>query len=204
MPVLTAVENVELPLLVARVRAAEARRRARTALVVLGVMLGTAIIAAALTTGWRRSRSKKVMLDATAAARTFNRIILGFMALGLIVGAAALGVISARAIVERRQQIGVLRAIGFRRAMIEAALLLESSFVALTAIVVGSGLGLLLARNIIRDSQSQPSWDNLTLVVPWGSLAIIFVTVYAVALLATLAPAVRASHIRPAEALRYQ
>lgn len=96
------------------------------------------------------------------------------------------------------------RAIGFRRAMIEAALLLESSFVALTAIAVGSGLGLLLARNIIRDSQSQPSWDNLTLVVPWGSLAIIFVTVYAVALLATLAPAVRASHIRPAEALRYQ
>lgn len=147
---------------------------------------------------------EKVMLDATAAARTFNRIILGFMALGLIVGVAALGVISARAIVERRQQIGVLRAIGFRRAMIEAALLLESSFVALTAIVVGSGLGLLLARNIIRDSQSQPSWDNLTLVVPWGSLAIIFVTVYAVALLATLAPAVRASHIRPAEALRYQ
>lgn len=84
---------------------------------------------------------EKVMLDATAAARTFNRIILGFMALGLIVGVAALGVISARAIVERRQQIGVLRAIGFRRAMIEAALLLESSFVALTAIVVGSGLG---------------------------------------------------------------
>lgn len=37
------------------------------------------------------------------------------------------------------------RAIGFRRAMIEAALLLESSFVALTAIAVGSGLGLLLA-----------------------------------------------------------
>ena len=36
------------------------------------------------------------------------------MGLGLIVGVAALGVITARAVVERRQQIGVLRAIGFR------------------------------------------------------------------------------------------
>jgi ABC-type lipoprotein release transport system permease subunit len=36
------------------------------------------------------------------------------------------------------------------------------------------------------------------------SLVVIFVAVYAVALLATLAPALRASRIRPAEALRYQ
>jgi putative ABC transport system permease protein len=42
------------------------------------------------------------------------------MALGLIVGVAALGVISARSVVERRQQIGVLRAVGFRRGMVQA------------------------------------------------------------------------------------
>jgi putative ABC transport system permease protein len=160
--------------------------------------------AAFLGHGMQAESIGKVMRDATAGARTFNRIILGFMALGLVVGVAALGVISARAIVERRQQIGVLRAIGFRRGMVQAALLLESSFVALTAIVVGTSLGLLLADNIIRDSRKQPSWDSLTLVVPWVALVIIFVAVYAVALLATLAPAVRASRIRPAEALRYQ
>jgi ABC-type lipoprotein release transport system permease subunit len=40
--------------------------------------------------------------------------------------------------------------------------------------------------------------------VPWLNLAIIFAVVYAVALLATLAPALRASRIRPAEALRYE
>jgi putative ABC transport system permease protein len=157
-----------------------------------------------LQSGMQAESIDKVMRDATAAARTFNRIILGFMALGLVVGVAALGVISARAIVERRQQIGVLRAIGFRRTMVQAALLLENSFVALTAIAVGTALGLLLAENIIRDSQKQPSWDNLTLVVPWAGLAVIFVAVYAVALLATLVPALRASRIRPSEALRYQ
>ncbi len=121
-----------------------------------------------------------------------------------MVGVAALGVISARAVVERRQQIGVMRAIGFRRTMIQAVFLLESSFVALTAIVVGTALGLLLGWNIIQDQRETPSWENLTLVVPWGDLALIFGVVYAVALLATLAPAIRASRIPPAEALRYE
>jgi putative ABC transport system permease protein len=130
--------------------------------------------------------------------------VQGFLGLGLLVGVAALGVISARSVVERRQQIGVLRAIGFRRRMVQATFLLESSFVALTSIVVGTGLGLLLAWNIIRDTQRQPSWENLTLVVPWVNLGVIFLVVYAVALAATLAPALRASRIRPAEALRYQ
>ena len=142
--------------------------------------------------------------DAVRASLTFNRLIQGFMGLGLVVGVAALGVISARAVVERRQHIGVLRAIGFSRRMVQASFLLESSFVALTAIVVGTILGLLLAWNIIADQRRQPSWANLTLVVPWLNLAAIFLVVYAVALAATLIPAVRASRIRPAEALRYQ
>ena len=127
------------------------------------------------------------------------------MGLGLVVGVAALGVISARSVVERRQQIGVLRSIGFQRRMIQAAFLLESSFVAVTAIVVGSALGLMLGYNIIADSAKQPSWeDTLTFTVPWLSLGLIFLVVYAVALLTTLAPALRASRVYPAEALRYQ
>lgn len=157
-----------------------------------------------LENGLEAQSIQEVVDDAVAASMTFNRLIQGFMGLGLIVGVAALGVISARAVVERRQQIGVMRAIGFRRQMVQAAFLLESSFVALTAIIVGTALGLLLAWNIIDDQRQQPSWENLELHVPWLNLAIIFVVVYVVALAATLAPAVRASRIRPAEALRYQ
>jgi putative ABC transport system permease protein len=157
-----------------------------------------------LANGLEAQSIQDVVDGAVAASMTFNRLIQGFMGLGLLVGVAALGVISARAVVERRQQIGVMRAIGFRRRMVQAAFLLESSFVALTAIVVGTVLGLLLSWNIIEDTRRQPSWENLELVVPWLNLAIIFLVVYAVALLATLAPAVRASRIRPAEALRYQ
>jgi putative ABC transport system permease protein len=157
-----------------------------------------------LSNGLEAESIQKVVADSMAANKTFNRLIQGFMALGLVVGVAALGVISARAVVERRQQIGVMRAIGFRRTMIQAVFLLESSFIALTAIVVGTALGLLLGWNIIADSRKTASWANLEMVVPWGDLVLIFVVVYAVALLATLAPAIRASRVAPAEALRYE
>lgn len=164
----------------------------------------TDLEAAFVASGMEAESIEEVTAKAVEANVLINRLIQGFMGLGLIVGVAALGVISARAVVERRQQIGVLRAIGFRRGMVQATFLLESSFIALTSIVVGSGLGLLLAYEIVVDSRQNASWANLELVVPWGSLAVIFSVVFAVALGATLAPALRASRIRPAEALRYE
>jgi putative ABC transport system permease protein len=160
--------------------------------------------AAFLTSGMEAESIEQVAQDAVASNRLINQLVQGFMGLGLIVGVAALGVISARAVVERRQHIGVLRAIGFRRRMVQLAFLFESSFIALTAIVVGTVLGLLLAWEIVLDSREQPSWGDLELVVPWLNLGLVFLIVYAVALLTTLAPALRASRIAPAEALRYQ
>ena len=68
----------------------------------------------------------------------------------------------------------------------------------------GTALGLALGYNIIADSAKQPSWDTLSFTVPWLSLSVVFLLVYAVALLTTLAPAVRGSRVYPAEALRYQ
>jgi putative ABC transport system permease protein len=164
----------------------------------------TRLESAFLENGLDAESIEQVVADVVAASRTFNRLIQGFIGLGLLVGVTALGVISARAVVERRQQVGVMRAIGFRRQMVQWAFLLESSFVALTAIVVGTILGLILAWNIIDDQRRQPSWENLELFVPWVNLLLIFLVVYVVAILATVLPALRASRIRPAEALRYQ
>ena len=157
-----------------------------------------------LENGMEAESVESVLRDVTGASYTLNWLILGFMGLGLIVGVAALGVISARAVVERRQQIGVLRSIGFRRGMVQLSFLLESSFIAVTSIVIGTTLGLLVSLNIIVDSQEQQSWSNLRFDVPWLSLGVIFLIVYVVALAAAFLPALRASRIYPAEALRYQ
>ena len=65
--------------------------------------------------GSRPSPSSRSSRTSPPRTSRSTRLIQGFLGLGLLVGVAALGVISARAVVERRQQIGVMRAIGFRR-----------------------------------------------------------------------------------------
>jgi putative ABC transport system permease protein len=158
-----------------------------------------------LASGMEAKSTRKRLHETIGPSYTLNWLLLGFMGLGLVVGVAALGVISARSVVERRQQIGVLRSIGFQRRMVQLSVLLESSFIALTAIVVGTILGLVIAHNVIQDSAAQPSWQgNLHFAVPWAHLAIVFLLVYAAALLTTLAPASRAARVYPAEALRYE
>jgi putative ABC transport system permease protein len=148
------------------------------------------------------AQSLQARLDETVAASwTINRLIQGFIGLGLIVGVVALGVVSARAVVERRQQIGVLRAIGFQPGMVRLAFLVEASFVSLTAIVVGCGLGLVTAANVIAYVGRQ---QHVALAVPWLNLAVIFTVVYIAALASTLLPALRASRVYPAAALRYE
>ena len=163
-----------------------------------------ALESAFLAHGMQADSVQSLLDDFIGGNLTFNRLIMGFMGLGLIVGVAALGVISARSVVERRQQIGVLRAIGFRKQMVQACFLLESSFIALTSIVIGTGLGVLVGHNVIRDSRQTPSWEGMAFIVPWWTFAVVFLVVYAVALATTFVPALRASRVYPAEALRYQ
>ena len=142
--------------------------------------------------------------EAIAAFKGFINIFIGFMALGLVVGIAALGVVSTRAVVERRQQIGVLRAIGYRRRMVQLSFLLESSFIALFGTAIGVILGLILSYNAIIDIRTEEGNENLRYVIPWVQLVVITAVTYAFSLLATFLPARQASRIYPAEALRYE
>jgi putative ABC transport system permease protein len=166
--------------------------------------VAAAVEGALLSRGVEAETYASILDDAVGANILFIRLVQGFMALGLVVGVAALGVISARAVVERRQQLGMLRAIGFQPEMIRRTLLAESAIVAITAVAVGTVLGLILSYNVIADSSSQPGWANVTFQVPWLNLGIVFFAVIAAALLTTLASAMRATRIYPAEALRYQ
>ena len=131
-----------------------------------------------------------------------NRLLQGFMASGLLVGIAALGVISLRSVVERRQQIGVLRAIGYRRGMVLASFLMESSFIALLGILLGVGLGSLLSYNLVQSIGADI--PGLTFTIPWAQIGTIVAIAYAFSLLTTFLPARQASRIYPAEALRYE
>ena len=139
-----------------------------------------------------------------AANRAFNYLFTGFMGLGLMVGIAALGVVSLRAVVERRQQIGVLRAIGYRRGMIRLSFLLESSFVALLGTAIGVALGTIISYNIVNDVRENEGVETLRFTFPWLQIVVIIALAYAFSLATTFLPARQASQIYPAEALRYE
>ena len=143
---------------------------------------------------------KKIIDDENTISVAFNRLIQGFMGLGLVVGIAALGVIAARSVVERRVQIGVLRAIGFSRGMVQLSFLLESSFIAILGILIGLGLGFGLAYGIINEIQE--GFQSVQYKIPWATVIIVVAVAYGASLLTTFLPARQASRIYPAEALR--
>ena len=146
----------------------------------------------------------EVVDEQNSANRAFNYLFTGYMGMGLLVGIAALGVISLRAVVERRQQIGVQRAIGYRRGMVQLSFLLESSFVALLGIAIGLGLGTIMSYNIVKDIREQVGIETLRFSFPWIQITFIVVLAYLFSLLTTFLPARQASRIHPAEALRYE
>ena len=133
----------------------------------------------------------------------FFYLVQGFMALGLGVGLAALGVIAFRTVVERRQQIGILRAIGFSRANITLSFMLESAFIALLGIINGVWLALLLAQRILQSDQFSTAGFT-TFYVPWIQIAVMSALVFIAAVLTTLIPSRQASSMPIAEAIRYE
>jgi putative ABC transport system permease protein len=129
------------------------------------------------------------------------RLLQGFVGLVLLLGIAGLAAATMRNVVERRQQIGMMRALGMSRALIRAAILIESSAIALAGLAIGVTLGLLLAQNLFLADFFEQYQTGLTMEVPWGELALIGCLTYGVAMLATLLPARLAGRISPAEAL---
>jgi putative ABC transport system permease protein len=105
-------------------------------------------------------------------------------------------------VVERRQQFGMMRALGFRRGQVRLAFLIKSSFIALLGIGVGVALALGFSGTLIDNiSQNKP---GLEYQVPWTELLLVIVVGYAASLLTTFLPARKASRVYPAEALRYE
>ena len=131
---------------------------------------------------------------------SFNRLFQGFVGLGLLVGVAAIGVLSVRAVVERRKIIGTLRAIGYTSNMIQVQFLLEAIFVTVLGVLIGVGLGILTSWNIFNSISQEV--EGLTYVVPWVNIIVLVSITVVFALITAFLPARQAAKIFPAEVLR--
>ncbi|HLI08967.1 MAG TPA: FtsX-like permease family protein [Ktedonobacteraceae bacterium] len=131
-------------------------------------------------------------------------VLLGVVGLTLLLGVAALAITGTRAVVERRQQIGMLRALGCGRRMIQGSFLLESFLVGAVGSVLGVVLGLILSYNIFAANFFEQYATGLTFAIPWQELGLIVGIALLASFLGALLPAWQAGRVAPAEAIRYQ
>ena len=123
----------------------------------------------------------------------------GYLALGLIVGVAGIGVVTVRNVSERRRTVGMLRAIGFRQSHVHRMFSTEVSWVAvlgmLNGLLVGYGFHMMLYNAL---------WagEGVAFSFPWRSTIGVFVFGWLVVLATTAAPVRQAAKIPPSAALR--
>lgn len=168
------------------------------------VEVASSIEAALLERGVVADSLQQELDDAAAQSSAFQYLFEGFMGLGLIVGIAALGVIAFRTVAERRQQIGMLRALGYTRRMVALSFFMESSFIALAGIGMGLFLGSALSYNLLSSPELiGEAGSEIDFHFPWARLLIIIGIAYGASAVMTFIPARSASQVPVAEALRY-
>jgi putative ABC transport system permease protein len=132
---------------------------------------------------------------------SFFNILNAYLGLGLIVGIAGLGIITLRSVNERRNQIGMMRAIGFNRRQVMAAFIIESTYISLLGILIGMILGLVVSVNLFFKLFEAQNYEY---IVPGGSIAVIILITLGMTLFSTVPPSALASRVAPAEVLRYE
>ena len=140
-----------------------------------------------------------LMDEAFAMTHQIFQLFQGYLAMGLLVGIAGIAVVMIRAVRERRRQIGTLRALGFPSESVGRSFALEAAYVAVQGTVIGALLALLTLYTIIARSDAMGDVD---FAVPFAQLRVLLAGTVLASLLATITPAMSATRIRPAVALR--
>ena len=153
-------------------------------------------------TGVQADSLAEIAARNNALSRNFLYLMQAFMGLGLVVGIAAIGVIAFRTVVERRQQIGMLRAIGYKKQYGGAQLLAGDIVHHHARRRVGMALGLWLAYFLVTGPDFPASGQPFH--IPWLQLAFFGVLTISASLAMTWIPARQAASVPTAEALRYE
>jgi putative ABC transport system permease protein len=120
--------------------------------------------------------------------------------LGLAIVIAILGIVNTQAlsVIERRREIGMLRAVGMQRKQVRRTVYLESLLIAVFGAVLGVSIGITFGALFMRTLRSQ----GLHVInVPWGQAALFLVMAAAIGVLAALWPGFRAARTSPLEAI---
>lgn len=180
----------------------------RTTRATLGLVIGVGLVttfasgSAALSesiTTWDLSAAERA--QALDVMHMVSIVMIALVVIASII--AGVGFVSTMSLVviQRRREIGMLRAMGFTARQIRGMVTRESLALGLTAVLVGIALGVLLG-SLGAQSLIGAGNDGFVWGLPFEVLAVIVVAALALVLVAALPPARRATTVTPVEALR--
>ncbi len=141
---------------------------------------------------------KQAVMSKMQSIEMFKSFSLGVSIIVILIGSLLVLVTMMGSVNERTREIGIFRAIGFRRGHVMQVILLEALLLGIIGGIIGFTLGNLIAYSIIplvmKDSAFAGINTNLGIVSVLMAVAL--------SLLASLYPAFKASNMDPSEALR--
>jgi putative ABC transport system permease protein len=192
------------------------RQPERSSRMAIGVVMGVTLVtmfAVALETVERVlavSAGGELPEEMTTIIDTFAAIMMGLVAVSAVIAAVGLVNLLTIGVVQRRRELGLLRAVGLSNSQVRRMVLLEALHITVSATLAGLVLGVVYgwagAQSVLGSVQVDPDGTGPTFSLVWpsvppGPVVAIVVATAVLTLVAAVVPTRLATRVSPVEAL---
>ena len=143
-----------------------------------------------------------LMSSVTDIIDIISYVLIAFVAISLVVSSIMIGVITYISVLERKKEIGILRAIGASKGNISQVFNAETFIIGLCAGLIGIGLTLLILIPGNMLIHQLAGTTDINAVLPVGAAVILILLSVFLTLLGGLIPSKKAAKSDPVTALR--
>ena len=143
-----------------------------------------------------------LMTSVTRIINMISNMLVAFVSISLVVSSIMIGIITYISVLERRKEIGILRAIGASKRNISEVFNAETFIIGLCSGLMGIGLSrlLLIPGNML--IQKIAAGTSVVAVLPWKAAVVLVALATVLTILGGFIPAKTASRSDPVKALR--
>ena len=145
---------------------------------------------------------RKTVDRQTRIVNTISYVLIAFVAISLVVSSIMIGVITYISVLERRKEIGILRAMGASKHNVAQVFNAETIITGFLAGLLGVGISLVLLIPINALIHKLADSSDVSAVLPWSAAIILVVLSVILTLIGGLIPSKKASRQDPVTALR--
>ena len=143
-----------------------------------------------------------LMKSVTRIINTISYVLVAFVSISLIVSSIMIGVITYISVLERRKEIGILRAMGASKHNVAQVFNAETMITGFLAGFIGVGISLILLIPINALIHSLAESNDVSAILPWTAAVVLTLLSVVLTLIGGLIPSKSASRQDPVTALR--